>query len=326
MLNTDDVKVSVALASYNGSRHIAEQLESLLRQTRSPDEIVVSDDRSTDDTVRIVQDFARRSSIRIRVVTNDEPAGVSRNFESALRGCSGDLIFLSDQDDAWYSNKIQTVLDEFVQRRGQVHYLLNDQHITDGELVPSGRTKMDNIRASGPSIEDMITGCCTAVTPELLRICLPFPNVDVAHDVWIGKLAGYLGVRQTIPIDLQSYRRHGQNVSDWEMSRGAGVSRFDLVRKYGLQDACAAWSRDAAVLRAYAKRLSEHRSSDLVTSIDLNGTLAGIAAKSAGLDARADLCSRPRVNRIIPVLSALIAGRYAQFAGPVSAIKDILRA
>ena len=326
MSNSHRVKVSVALASYNGSRHIADQIASLLDQTHTPDEIVVSDDRSADDTVQIVHDIARRSDVPIRVVTNENPAGVSSNFESALRDCSGDLVFLCDQDDVWYPAKIETVLGEFVRRRATVHYLLNDQHITDGELVPSGRTKMDNIRAAGLSDDDMITGCCIAVTPQLLRICLPFPDVDVAHDVWIGKLAGYLGVRHTITTDLQYYRRHGDNVSDWEMSRGGGVSRIDLVRKNGLQDARAAWRRDALVLGAYAERLSEHRSSELVESIDLNDTLAGIAAKRAGLKARADLCSRPRLKRIVPVVRALIAGRYAQFAGPVSAMKDIVRA
>jgi len=101
--------LSIALATYNGERYIGEQLDSILRQTRLPDELVVFDDASVDATQAIVLDFARHAPFPVRFQVNSVRLGSTRNFEMAIRACGGDIIFLCDQDDVWYPDKIALI-------------------------------------------------------------------------------------------------------------------------------------------------------------------------------------------------------------------------
>src|SRR3954470_17842517 len=92
---------SVAMCTYNGARFLGEQLASVAAQTRPPDELVVCDDRSTDETASLVRDFAAAAPFRVRLHVNERNLGSTRNFERAVSLCEGDLIALSDQDDEW---------------------------------------------------------------------------------------------------------------------------------------------------------------------------------------------------------------------------------
>src|SRR4051812_29809463 len=100
--------VSVAMATYNGAEFIRDQLRSLALQKRLPDELVVSDDGSTDDTVDILEAFAETAPFPVRISVNRENLGFTRNFERAILGCGGDIIYICDQDDVWFPNKIQS--------------------------------------------------------------------------------------------------------------------------------------------------------------------------------------------------------------------------
>src|SRR5688500_18132345 len=102
------LSLSVALASYNGERYIGEQLDTIAQQTRLPNELIISDDASTDSTWSIVRDFAERAPFPVRLLQH-ERFGSARNFEIAIQACRGDVIFLCDQDDIWYPNKIETI-------------------------------------------------------------------------------------------------------------------------------------------------------------------------------------------------------------------------
>jgi glycosyltransferase involved in cell wall biosynthesis len=99
--------ISIAMAVYNGERFIREQLESFVRQTRLPDELVVSDDASTDRSVEIVRDFAAHAPFPVRLLANDSNAGCTKNFERAIRECGGDIIFTSDFDDVWHPDRLR---------------------------------------------------------------------------------------------------------------------------------------------------------------------------------------------------------------------------
>src|SRR3954454_19649281 len=97
---------SVALAVWNGERFIAEQLESIAEQSRPPDELVISDDGSSDDTVEIARRFARRAPFDVVIMPNQERIGHSDNFFRAMKACTGDLIALCDCDDVWHPDKL----------------------------------------------------------------------------------------------------------------------------------------------------------------------------------------------------------------------------
>ena len=101
------MKISIALATYNGEAFLQDQLQSFEMQTRLPDEIIISDDNSTDKTLKILQNFKLETSIIVKIVNNNLGQGAVRNFNNALTHTSGDIILLSDQDDIWLPNKIE---------------------------------------------------------------------------------------------------------------------------------------------------------------------------------------------------------------------------
>lgn len=105
--------ISVALCTYNGEKFIEEQISSILNQSVPVDEIVVCDDGSTDNTLKIVERFQSQTKTNIRIFHNEKQLGVCANFQKAINLCGGDIIFLSDQDDVWYPNKVETICDWF---------------------------------------------------------------------------------------------------------------------------------------------------------------------------------------------------------------------
>ena len=100
------MKVSIVMATYNGAEYLGEQLESFVNQKRSPEELVVCDDSSTDKTYKILEEFKRSAPFDVVLVKNEHRLGFTKNFEKALANCSGDIIFFSDQDDKWFPSKV----------------------------------------------------------------------------------------------------------------------------------------------------------------------------------------------------------------------------
>jgi glycosyltransferase involved in cell wall biosynthesis len=129
----EGVKISIALATYNGERFLAAQLDSFLKQSRPPDEVVIYDDRSTDETYEIIRSFAESASFKVIYERNDTRLGALGNFDRALQRTTGDLVFLSDQDDIWYADKIRTIM-ELQERYPEKLLYMNDAAITDSEL------------------------------------------------------------------------------------------------------------------------------------------------------------------------------------------------
>lgn len=121
--------ISVALCTYNGARYIREQIESILNQTMKVDEIVVCDDGSTDETLSIIESLREKTSVDIRIYRNEKNLGVCANFQKAVNLCKGDTIFLSDQDDVWHNDKVETIVNYFI------HNHQKQVVFTDGQLI-----------------------------------------------------------------------------------------------------------------------------------------------------------------------------------------------
>ena len=124
--------ISVALCTYNGEQYIREQLESILTQTVKVDEIVVCDDGSTDNTLQIIEELAGNTDTAIHIYRNETNLGPAKNFQKAINLCSGDIIFLSDQDDVWMPEKAATITNYFRQNP-QISVVFTDGNLTDGE-------------------------------------------------------------------------------------------------------------------------------------------------------------------------------------------------
>lgn len=136
------MKVSIVVATYNGEKYLEEQLNSFVNQTIMPDEIVISDDNSSDSTVDICNKFKNRNSIEVKIFNNDNYHGVTGNFENAAKNATGDIVFFSDQDDVWYENKIEETLKAF-QNHPKCIGVFSDVNCVDANLNKLGATFND---------------------------------------------------------------------------------------------------------------------------------------------------------------------------------------
>ncbi|MGU3374198.1 glycosyltransferase [Chryseobacterium sp. M5A1_1a] len=139
---------SVALCTYNGENYIAEQLESILSQTKPVHEIIICDDGSTDDTLKILSEYTERYPNLIKVYLNPENLGYVGNFEKAMSLCTGDLVFLCDQDDRWYSHKVAAITEIF-EKQATVDIVCHNIKLF-GEMINSSEETtywgLDNIK------------------------------------------------------------------------------------------------------------------------------------------------------------------------------------
>ena len=202
--------ISVCMATYNGSRYIKEQLDSILVQLGPDDEVIISDDSSTDETLSIIASYADQ---RIKLLPNQHFHSPIFNFENALKHANGDYIFLSDQDDVWESNKVEVMMHALQQSC----LVVSDCSIVDANMnVIRDSFCYNKHRSSGiiPNIiRNNFLGCCMAFHKELLKHALPFPKKVVMHDIWLGICASAFYSVRFIPDKLIKYRRHGTNAS-----------------------------------------------------------------------------------------------------------------
>lgn len=204
--------ISVCIATYNGEKYIKKQIESILPQLSDIDEIIVSDDKSVDSTLKIIKEFSDK---RIKIVFNKLERGYTNNFENAINHSSGNFIFLSDQDDVWIDNKVSETLnllktcDLVVSDALFVDEKLNNLNYTFFSMRGGKVGFLKNLYKS------QYLGACMAFKKEILIKLLPFPErKDLCpHDLWISLIAEFYFKTTVIDRPLIKYRRHGANVS-----------------------------------------------------------------------------------------------------------------
>lgn len=217
-------RISVAMVSYQGAKYIEEQLNSILMQLGPEDEVVISDDGSTDGTREILARYQEQDG-RVRMIDGPK-SGVKANVENALRACQGAYIFLADQDDIWMPEKVERVMEAFSDPA--VGLVVHDAIVTDGECKEVILDSFYSLKGSGAGAlkniwRNTYIGCCMAFRHELLEEVLPIPNYIEMHDQWIGVINDQLK-RGTcfLPNKLLKYRRHGNNAS--------GMSHYGVPR------------------------------------------------------------------------------------------------
>jgi len=321
----DDFKISIAMTTFNGARFLEDQLLSLASQTRLPDEVVICDDVSTDDTENIVAQFSQSSPLTINFSKNSERLGVSRNFQKAINKCSGDLILLSDQDDFWFSHKVSTIERLFIENP-TVMVSLNDQEIAEEDLRPTGITTFGNSRGLGLGIIYSY-GCCTAIRRCFLDFVLPFPPEPIAFDGWIHRVASALGVQSVIEDSLQFFRRHEFNNSASVVSQPKQTDLFTSFVEYRYANPVASWLNEINASVELVHRLHKH--SDLVKKMGLYSRSMSQCdyerRRIKALYERLCISKVSRVLRSILILNFYIKGKYEFFHGWKSAVKDLIR-
>ena len=213
--------ISVCMATYNGERFIKEQIDSILPQLDVDDEVIISDDGSTDKTIEIITSYNDKRIKILHHKRNPDFAKkyfrsfyyVTANFENALIHAKGDYIFLADQDDIWKEGRVKQMLQELKEYDCVMcnfsvidsdDNVLYEKYYNDS---PIKKTLIQNIIAS------KFIGCCMAFTKSVLEYTLPFPRNLLAHDYWIGCLANKKYNFKFLEEPLHFYRRTGDNVS-----------------------------------------------------------------------------------------------------------------
>lgn len=219
------MKLSVALCTHNGARYLQQQLDSIAAQTLMPDEMVVCDDHSTDETLCIIEAFALTSPFPVRLYVNDERLGPTQNFAKAISLCEGDVIALSDQDDVWRPGKLARLMSELASRP-DVGLVFSDAEIVDGELRPLGYrawecewvefgAREQQLFRDGRALEvlltrNIITGAATAFRSRYRDLILPIPDISSwgLHDHWIALLIASVSKLAYVSESLLDYRHH----------------------------------------------------------------------------------------------------------------------
>lgn len=214
--------IGVVLCTYNGERYLRQQLDSILAQTRLPDQILILDDCSSDHTVAIVQDYAKIDQ-RIRLIQNVTNLGYIRNFEKGIALCDMDYIALSDQDDIWLPEKLERMAAELEANPGagmafcNAEYMLADGTRT-GHLVSQEANGCvdDPILARKGLLERKwcVQGNFILLDAEMKKLILPNPiSRSHGHDAWICLNAFFLRYPRYISDPLSLYRLHNNMAS-----------------------------------------------------------------------------------------------------------------
>lgn len=220
----DKVRISVAMITYNGEAYLREQLTSILSQLGTEDELIISDDGSTDSTLNIINEFTKGNT-PIRLLTGPK-TGIKANIEHALRHCGGKYIFLADQDDVWMPDKVKEVMQCFkTQKAGLV---IHDAVVFTESMEAPVMDSFFAFRHSKAGIvknfwKNSYIGCCMAFRRELLAKALPIPAKIEMHDQWLGILNDFYYQKSYFyNKPLLYYRRHQDNNSQ--------MHRYGLVK------------------------------------------------------------------------------------------------
>ncbi len=323
-------KFSIAMATYNGEEYLSEQLNSFVTQERLPDELVVCDDGSTDRSIELLTSFAETVPFDVRIVQNSQNIGHEKNFGKAIDLCSGDIIFLADQDDYWHRDKLSAVGKMFADEPDAL-LVVNDVSITDGKLQPTGRTVLEQTRAAGvlgANAKSLTLGCATAFRSSLRELISPIPSLDYGHDSWIHDFTEVIGGRRVLPRTLQLYRRHDQNVSNWAFNGGTRASPLTVMRPSAGKDLSGEYSkrvRALSLMRERVQSLGPERFATLVVGRTYASVLDDLTSAIAAVERRKAMFGHGAIARKTLALRMLLGGQYQYFLGWRSFVKDLIR-
>jgi glycosyltransferase involved in cell wall biosynthesis len=209
------------MCTYNGSPYLQEQLESIASQQRPPDELIVCDDCSKDNTKEIIEAFAAQSAFPVRLFVNEENLGSIKNFEKAIKLSAGEIIVLSDQDDVWHPEKLEA-LEAALAVSPDTGMVFSDAELVDQNLKPLGyelrqiflNRRYQRLVESGRGLEVLlsdyvVTGATMAFRASFKEQILPIPeSQSLIHDAWIALVIASLAEIAFIEKPLIKYRQH----------------------------------------------------------------------------------------------------------------------
>ena len=212
---SEDSLISIAMCSYNGERFIKEQIDSILYQTYSNFELIITDDCSSDKTIEIIKNYQENDK-RIKLYQNETNLGFVKNFEKSISLCTGDYIALADQDDIWKKDKLKT----FIENIGEnvliySDALLIDEHASsmEKELIRPDKDLISGSNNRAFILENCISGNTLMFKKELVEQILPIPDDISFHDRWIAFVASTYGSIIFTDEPMTYYRRYSEQIT-----------------------------------------------------------------------------------------------------------------
>ncbi|MEZ4682171.1 MAG: glycosyltransferase [Caldilineaceae bacterium] len=222
------INISIALASYNGASYISEQLDSIIKQTYQPLEIIIQDDGSTDNTISILHHYQQKYPQFIDVQRNPTNLGFVKNFEHAIMRCSGEIIALSDQDDVWLPGRLEAIADTFISQPAcgliVTNAFVREQASTSPPKLLYPKFKQTQT-AQDQRLDLLLRrysskGCTVAFRAKYLPYLLPVSATQWGHDHWIVGLLSLITQASILSEPLMYYRRHIANSGSDLLTKG----------------------------------------------------------------------------------------------------------
>lgn len=322
--------VSIALCTYNGEKFLQDQLESYTHQTKLPDELIICDDQSTDNTVKIIESFQDSAPFNVRLYVNPSRLGSTKNFEHAISQCTGDIIFLSDQDDWWYQQKIRTVVERLGEKDNRAcGGVFSDAEIVDENMIYQNRNLWESIGfnrkkrrnfARGETIpllfkRDVVTGATMAFDANFKKLILPIPE-NWVHDAWISLMLAYASNLCMIEQPLIKYRQH--RFQQIGARKPTFSHRAEAIRT-GLHNKNDYYLQEAGILKQAYERILKFQA-ELKDPCSIKVLRDNIDH----LENRASIRNGDASRIIIP-MKELVSGRYHKYSlGWNSFFKDLV--
>jgi Glycosyl transferase family 2 len=322
------LKLSVALVAYNRERFLTQQLRSILTQNRSPDELIIGDDASTDRTADVISAFAAQAPFPVRWYVNEHNEGYSRNLERAIQLCSGDVIVFCDDDDVCLPDKLR-VTEEMFQRTLGTGLMISDSALADDQMNPLGITLWDTARFTRAHAEAVLrdpicilarhfiaAGHVLAFRRSLTHYILPFPQQlppRIFCDVWIALVLASVVEVVCVPRPLVAHRLHGDQIAGVRAVVSSGERRRARARK---RQEIGEFVR---VVQEVIGRVSPLADTPLAKR-----NLEGLTHWAEHMKMQSQL-SQARYRRLLPIAHAVLVGQYHRYSrGLLTAARDLL--
>lgn len=238
---TENRKIDILMATYNGEKYLAEQIDSIISQTYKNWNLLIRDDGSSDSTFKILLEYEKKDD-RIKIVKDEKGnLGIAKNFEELLKITSSELVMFSDQDDVWKKDKIEIMMKYI----SDYDLIVSDAVVVNEKLKCINESLFYIVKSKKGIIKNIIKntyyGCCMLFKRKILGKVLPIPdNKEIGHDLWIGLISEKYYKVRFIKKKLMYFRRHSNNTTTINKSKrnirekiiGRYVILKELLKRY----------------------------------------------------------------------------------------------
>ena len=325
--------ISIVMATYNGEKYLQQQLDSIAAQTVLPNELIVGDDCSTDNTIKILENFKNKVGFTVKIYRNKANVGYIKNFARVILEANGDYVFLCDQDDYWFSNKIETVINFFKDNPG-MQIIAHNAMCTDSNLVSLGKTLFEYDISRGLEYGSAMHGFVTCVRKDFLKYATPIPY-SYSFDGWLYYLSSEMKVRYVLDEVLGYYRRHdkavtfdtiGKNQSFIEATKKRILKNIKNIKFIHSMESINAHFAPKAATLEFVRKIKVNKELPDWVDVELLNKLECSSQKEVELfKARYKAMSVNGLARLRRILSAYKKGVYNNFHGFRTAFDDLFR-